>query len=67
MEDENTGYQTVGPVSKAMNMLCRFDREGPDSDAFKQHVLKIRDFMWMGKDGMMMTGSLVFTLNHQLR
>lgn len=22
MEDENTAYQTVGPVSKAMNMLC---------------------------------------------
>lgn len=21
MEDENTGYQTIGPVSKAMNML----------------------------------------------
>lgn len=72
MEDENTGYQTVGPVSKAMNMLCvprlaqdspltrcrcRFDREGRDSDAFKLHVDKIRDFMWMGKDGMMMTGA----------
>lgn len=22
MEDENTAFQTVGPVSKAMNMLC---------------------------------------------
>lgn len=22
MEDENTSYQTIGPVSKAMNMMC---------------------------------------------
>lgn len=23
MDDENTNCQTIGPVSKAMNMLCR--------------------------------------------
>ncbi|GAA5934711.1 hypothetical protein JCM3775_002035 [Rhodotorula graminis] len=57
MEDENTAFQTVGPVSKAMNMLCRWIQEGPESDAFQQHLLKIRDFMWMSKDGMMMTGT----------
>ncbi|BGP17836.1 hypothetical protein JCM10213_008364 [Rhodosporidiobolus nylandii] len=57
MEDENTGFQTVGPVSKAMNMLCRWHKEGPDSNAWKQHVAKIRDFMWMSKDGLMMTGT----------
>ncbi|GAA6003609.1 hypothetical protein JCM10207_003508 [Rhodosporidiobolus poonsookiae] len=57
MEDENTAYQTIGPVSKAMNMLCRWHKEGPKSDAFQQHLLKIRDFMWMSKDGMMMTGT----------
>ncbi|GAA5998590.1 lanosterol synthase ERG7 [Rhodotorula paludigena] len=57
MEDENTAYQTVGPVSKAMNMLCRWLEEGPESEAFQQHLLKIRDFMWMSKDGMMMTGT----------
>ncbi|GAA5874694.1 hypothetical protein JCM3774_004783 [Rhodotorula dairenensis] len=57
MEDENTSYQTIGPVSKAMNMLCRWVEEGPESEAFQQHVAKIRDFMWMSKDGMMMTGT----------
>ncbi|GAA5981225.1 hypothetical protein JCM11641_005617 [Rhodosporidiobolus odoratus] len=57
MEDENTAYQTVGPVSKAMNMLCRWHREGPQSDAFQQHLGKIRDFMWMSKDGLLMTGT----------
>ncbi|BGP01530.1 Lanosterol synthase (Oxidosqualene--lanosterol cyclase) [Rhodotorula toruloides] len=57
MEDENTSYQTIGPVSKAMNMLCRWLEEGPESEAFQQHLLNIRDFMWMSKDGMMMTGT----------
>ncbi|GAA5894217.1 hypothetical protein JCM6882_007604 [Rhodosporidiobolus microsporus] len=57
MEDENTGYQTIGPVSKAMNMLCRWHREGPKSDAWKLHLEKVRDFMWMSKDGLMMTGT----------
>ncbi|GAA6017322.1 hypothetical protein JCM11491_000630 [Sporobolomyces phaffii] len=57
MEDENTAYQTIGPVSKAMNMVCTWLEEGPDSQAFKNHVAKIRDFMWMTKDGMLMTGT----------
>ncbi|GAA98168.1 uncharacterized protein L969DRAFT_93224 [Mixia osmundae IAM 14324] len=57
MEDENTGYQTIGPVSKAMNMICRWDREGPDSEAFRLHKEKIRDFFWISRDGMMMTGT----------
>lgn len=38
-------------------MICRWVEEGPDSYAFKQHVLKIRDFMWLSKDGMMMCGT----------
>jgi len=66
MEDENTSFQTIGPVSKAMNMVyvpfyslyrlergtdglkeeyrCRWLEEGPESEAFKNHVAKIRDF-----------------------
>jgi lanosterol synthase len=28
MEDENTGYQTIGPVSKAFHMVVRFCEEG---------------------------------------
>lgn len=57
MEDEDTGYQTIGPVSKAFNLVARFAREGPESDAFKQHVAKIDDFLWLGKDGLMMCGT----------
>ncbi|KAJ9100955.1 hypothetical protein QFC19_005351 [Naganishia cerealis] len=56
-EDENTGYQTVGPVSKMLNMVCRFAAEGRDSAAFKQHIAKIDDFLWMSEEGLMMTGT----------
>ncbi|ORY69166.1 terpenoid cyclases/protein prenyltransferase alpha-alpha toroid [Leucosporidium creatinivorum] len=57
MEDENTSYQCQAPVNKALNMICRWIREGPSSDAFRLHKAKIRDFMWMSKDGMMTTGT----------
>ena len=56
-EDENTGYQTIGPVSKAMNMVVRYHREGPDSVAFKKHLGRVDDFFWLGRDGLMMMGT----------
>jgi hypothetical protein len=37
-------------------MICRWIEEGPESVAFKSHVDKIRDFMWMSAGGMMMCG-----------
>ncbi|KAJ7623474.1 terpenoid cyclases/protein prenyltransferase alpha-alpha toroid [Roridomyces roridus] len=56
-EDENTGYQTLGPVSKMFNLVARAYAEGPESDAFRLHKEKRDDFMWMGGDGMMMCGT----------
>lgn len=56
-EDENTGYQTIGPVSQAFNLVARFAGEGAESYAFKQHMIKIENFLWMGKDGLMMCGT----------
>ncbi|KAH8927257.1 terpene synthase [Atractiella rhizophila] len=44
-DDENTQYQTIGPVSKAFNMIVRYVEEGPHSVALREHRLKIRDFM----------------------
>ncbi|KAG6865713.1 hypothetical protein C0991_012529 [Blastosporella zonata] len=57
LEDENTGYQTLGPVSKMFNLIARAHREGPESEAYKQHEIKRHDFMWIGKDGMMACGT----------
>ena len=35
-EDEFTKYITIGPVSKMINMLAVFIREGQDSKAFRE-------------------------------
>jgi lanosterol synthase len=57
LEDENTEYQTLGPVSKMFNLIARAHREGPESYAYKQHQIKRQDFMWIGAEGMMMCGT----------
>lgn len=57
MEDENTGYQGIGPVNKMLNFLVRWDVEGPDSHVMREHREKLKDFMWMGPEGMRMTGT----------
>lgn len=57
MEDENTGYQTLGPVSKMMNLIVRAHVDGRGSDAYNLHMRTRDDFMWVGADGMMMTGT----------
>jgi lanosterol synthase len=56
-EDENTTYQTLGPVNKMMNLVCRTYVDGIGSEAWKEHAIKRKDFMWMCKDGMMMCGT----------
>lgn len=57
LEDENTGYQTLAPVSKMFNLVARAHREGSDSEAYKEHAIKRQDFMWIGSEGMAMCGT----------
>jgi lanosterol synthase len=57
MEDENTAYQTIGPVSKMFNLIVRAHVEGPNSFAYKEHARKRQDFMWLGSEGMLMCGT----------
>lgn len=56
-EDENTSYQDLGPVNKMMNLVARAFVEGPESEAYAQHKIKRRDFMWIGPNGMSMGGT----------
>ncbi|KAH9939145.1 lanosterol synthase [Amylocystis lapponica] len=56
-EDENTGFQTLGPVSKMMNLIVRAHVDGRESAAYKQHMETRQDFMWVGMEGMMMCGT----------
>lgn len=54
MEDEHTDFIDIGPVSKCINMLCRFANEGPESVAFRRHARRIGDYIWLAEDGMKM-------------
>ncbi|KAJ7534662.1 hypothetical protein O6H91_13G104400 [Diphasiastrum complanatum] len=54
-EDENTRYICIGPVNKAINMLCCWI-EDPSSDAFKKHLPRVLDYLWLAEDGMKMQG-----------
>lgn len=35
-------------------MLCVFAAEGKDSAAFKRHVGRLDDYLWVAEDGMKM-------------
>ncbi|XP_066324887.1 achilleol B synthase-like isoform X2 [Miscanthus floridulus] len=50
-EDENSQYLCVCTVNKALNMICCWV-EDPNSDAFKLHLARIADFLWLSEDGM---------------
>nr|BAB83254.1 multifunctional triterpene synthase [Hellenia speciosa] len=52
-EDENTRYICVGPVNKALNMLCCWI-DDPNSEAFKLHLPRVYDYLWLAEDGMKM-------------
>ncbi|KAL8499866.1 hypothetical protein ACS0TY_019752 [Phlomoides rotata] len=54
-EDENTRYICIGPVNKVLNMLCCW-AEDQNSEAFKLHIPRINDFLWLAEDGMKMQG-----------
>ncbi|KAL9320898.1 hypothetical protein ACSQ67_012737 [Phaseolus vulgaris] len=47
-EDENTRYITGGCVNKALSMLACWV-EDPNGDAFKKHVARIPDYLWLSK------------------
>ncbi|KAG9129434.1 hypothetical protein Leryth_023970 [Lithospermum erythrorhizon] len=54
-EDENTRYICIGPMNKVLNMLCCYV-EDPNSEAFKLHLPRINDYLWVAEDGMKMQG-----------
>ena len=56
-EDDNTDFLCVGPVNNALHLLAVYYGEGRNSYRYKRHVERLADFMWVGKDGMMMNGT----------
>ncbi|PIK43102.1 putative lanosterol synthase [Apostichopus japonicus] len=56
-DDIMTNFISIGPISKMINMLIRWLEDGPDSKAFLQHVDRVYDYIWMGRDGVNMQGT----------
>ncbi|RIB00665.1 lanosterol synthase [Gigaspora rosea] len=56
-EDENTDYLDIAPVNKVLHILSTYYEEGPDSEAFKLAKERLIDYMWLGPEGMMMSGT----------
>ncbi|KAL9304603.1 hypothetical protein ACSQ67_021866 [Phaseolus vulgaris] len=52
-EDENSRYITIGCVEKVLCMLACWV-EDPNGDAFKKHLARVPDYLWMSEDGMTM-------------
>jgi lanosterol synthase len=56
-EDRNTKYIGIGPISKMINMLVMWHAKGSESSEFKGHYDRLRDYLWIGNDGMRMQGT----------
>lgn len=50
-EDKTSKYICVCPINKALDMICCW-AENPNSDAFKRHLPRIYDLLWLAEDGM---------------
>ncbi|CAL2244729.1 unnamed protein product [Prunus armeniaca] len=52
-EDENSRYITIGCVEKPLMMLACW-AEDPSGEAFKKHIPRVTDYIWLGEDGIKM-------------
>ncbi|XP_052179349.1 beta-amyrin synthase 1-like isoform X2 [Diospyros lotus] len=50
-EDENSRYITIGCIPKVLNMMACW-AEDPTSEAFKYHLARVPDYLWVAEDGM---------------
>ncbi|MCL7044684.1 hypothetical protein MKW94_019766, partial [Papaver nudicaule] len=67
-EDENSRYITMAAVEKSLCMLACWV-EDPDSDAFKKHLARVQDYIWVAEDGLKMqstNGSQTWDASHAL-
>ncbi|XP_038701425.1 beta-amyrin synthase-like [Tripterygium wilfordii] len=55
-DDENSRYITIASIEKSLCMLaCWVD--DPDGEAFRKHLARIPDYLWVAEDGMKMQTS----------
>ncbi|XP_052310548.1 lupeol synthase isoform X4 [Populus trichocarpa] len=52
-EDESSRYITIGCIEKPLDMLACWV-EDPNGDYFRRHLARIKDYLWLGEDGIKM-------------
>ncbi|XP_052198230.1 lupeol synthase-like [Diospyros lotus] len=52
-EDENSRYLCIGCVEKVLCLIACYV-EDPNSEAYKRHLARIPDYLWVAEDGMKM-------------
>ena len=57
-EDLQTNFIDIGPVNKALNMVCAFHAANSDINdpAVRSHMMRVPDYLWLAEDGMKMQG-----------
>jgi len=55
-EDQQTDYVDIGPINQILNSVCVWHAYGKDSEAFKKHVERWKDYLWIAEDGLKMSG-----------
>ena len=55
-EDRHTGHLCIGPVSKALHLVCVAHARGAASPEVAAHVEALDDYLWVAEDGMKMQG-----------
>jgi len=56
-EDKASDFANLGPVNSPMNTLAAYIHSGPSSPAFLRHLPRLHDFLWMGRQGMLVNGT----------
>ncbi|KAI0396768.1 terpene synthase [Xylariaceae sp. FL0594] len=57
MEDANTDYADLAPVSGALNTVVCYIRDGPGAYSVKRHIERLEDSMWVNAEGMFCNGT----------
>ncbi|KAB5531448.1 terpenoid cyclases/protein prenyltransferase alpha-alpha toroid [Coniochaeta sp. 2T2.1] len=57
MEDANTDYSDLAPVNAAINLVCCYARDGPDSYTVRRHRERLEEDLWVNKDGLHCNGT----------
>lgn len=57
MEDANTDYADLAPVSAPMNTLVCYIRDGPGAYSVRRHIERFEEFLWVKDEGMLCNGT----------